>query len=186
MAKVDDHWVETVLISIAKKSGSDIEFAAKGDEVTFSGGERDIAVRTLFNGGNMRRYTPMTMHEVSLKLYPDEVHDAVQLFYGTANAKASGVLTTTNVLTRFDARIVILWTDKAASAAAEVIGDSKDALRYVGKGGNVTKCEPFWDDGEMGFEITIKIPAYNRTGTGNNTWSSTDGAGDLAAVGAYS
>jgi len=186
MVKVDDHWVETVLISIAKKSGSDVEFAARGSDVAFSGGEKDIAIRTLFNGGNMRRYTPMTLHEVSFKVYPDEVHDAKQLFYGTANAKGSGVTTTTNSLVRFDARIVLLWTDKAASAAAEVINGSNAGLRYVGINGNITKCEEFWDDGELGFDITIKIPPFNRSGTGNNTWTSTDGTGDMAAVGAYS
>lgn len=185
MVKIDDHWVETVLISIAKKSGSDIEFAAKGDELSFSGGERDIAIRTLFNAGNSRRYTPMTLHEVTFKVYPDEADDAIQLFYGTTST--SQPLSITNTLTRDDMRVVILWTDKTtAVAAAEEIAGSNAALRYIGKNGNITKCEPFWDDGEMGFEITIKIPPYTRAGVGNNTWESTDGTATMTAVGAYS
>lgn len=189
MVKVDDHWIETALISIAKSTalgGSDVEFAAESDEMTFSGGERDIDVKTLLNGGNMRKFVPMTPKEVTFKIYPDEVSDALQLFYGTANAKASGVITTTNTLTRFNVRVVILWTDKAAAAAAaEAIDGSNAGIRLVAQNGNVTKCEEFWDDGEMGFEVTLKIPAFTRAAVGNHTWTSTDGAGTMSAVGNY-
>lgn len=185
MAKVDDHWVETALISLTKSGGSAIEFAALTDEMSFGGGERDIAVRTLLNGGNLRRFTPMTITEVNFKMYPDQVNDAMQFFGGTANTKSSGVITTTNILTRFDIRVIVLWTTQAATAAGEQITTADDALRMIAINGNITKCTPFWDDGEQGFDVTVKIPAYNRTATGNITWASTDGAGNLAAAGTY-
>ena len=185
MVKVDNHWVETALIGLAKKGAADVEFAGLSDEMSFGGGERDIAVRTLLNGGNIRRFTPMTMTEVNFKIYPDDVDDAMQFFFGTANTVATGNLTTTNVLLRFDVRVTILWTDKTTVTTATGAVATAAAIRVSEKDGNITKCTPFWDDGELGFDVTIKIPAYTPAAGGNSTWASQTGSGTLAAIAQY-
>lgn len=181
---LDNHWLETALVSISKKGGSEIEFAASSDEITFSGGERDMDMKTLLNGGNMRRFTPMTTFEISMKIFAAEVDIVHEWFYGGTDAVQP--LSVTNALTRFEFRVSMMWTDSAAATATGLVDGSKDGIRMYAINGLMTKCEPFWTDGELGFDVTFKFAPYTTAAVGTLTWESTDGTADMTALAAYS
>ena len=185
-ALLDNHWLESALVTISRKGGSDVEFAASSDEITFSGGERDMDMKTLINGGNMRRFTPMTNFEVSLKVYAAEIDVVHQNFFGDVS-DVTQPLSVTNVLNRYEFRIAMMWCDGSHASATEVTLTTEKAIRWTSIAGLMTKCEPFWTDGELGFDITFKFAPYTTAAVGNITWESTDGEATkvLPVIGSY-
>jgi len=188
MVKVSGMWQETCLVALAKKGGSDVNFAAKSDDLSFGGAERDIDLKTMLNGSNKVVLKPMTLKEISMKIYAVEADEVDQLFMGD-DSDSTQPLSVTNVLNRYEFRVVILWTDKTtAVSATEAVDGSNAGYRRVAIGGFMTKCEPFWEGTEYGLNVTLKFPPYQSgsTVTGNLTVESTDGTQTMAAIGSYS
>lgn len=185
---LDNHWLESALVTISRKAAAtDVEFAASSDEITFSGGERDMDFKTLINGGNMRRFTPMTNFEISLKVYAAEIDVVHQNFFGDVTDVIQP-LSVTNVLNRYEFRVIMMWCDGSHSSGAEITLTTEKAIRFTATAGLMTKCEPFWTDGELGFDITFKFAPYTTAAVGNITWESTDGEADkvLPVIANYS
>ena len=188
MVKVSDMWQETCLVAITRKGGSDVNFAAKSDDLGFGGAERDIDLKTMLNGSNKVVLKPMTLKEVNMKIYAVEIDEVDQLFMGDV-ADVTQPLSVTNVLNRYEFRFAALWCDKTTAVnATEAVDGSKAGYRTYAVGGFMTKCEEFWEGTEYGLNVTIKFPPYQSgaTITGNLTRESTDGTATMTALAAYS
>jgi len=183
-ALIDNHWTQTCLMAIAVKNGSYVQMAALTDEITWGGEEQDLAMKTLLNGGNMKRHTPMTISEVSFKAYPAEISTFVQTFYGDTS-DTSQPLAVTNTLTKKEIRLINLWVDNFTHVDASASVTTTAAMRAVKDGGTMTKCTPFWTDNEQGFDITIKFTPFTTAAVGNLKWESCTVASSLIAVPAY-
>lgn len=186
MVKLDNHWIETALVTWSRKdAASNVEFAAKTDEMTFGGGERDIDIKVLLNGGNMRMFKDMTIQEVSFKVYPADITSMHQEFFGNVT-DVTQPLSVTNSLPRFETRVAIMWTDDTASTSAiQTTAASTAGIRFSGVGGLMTKCTPFWTNKELGFDVTFKIAPYTTAAVGTVKWESTDTTAVLPALGNY-
>lgn len=187
MVKVSDMWQETCLVAITKKGGSDVNFAAKSDDLGFGGAERDIDLKTMLNGSNKVVLKPMTIKEINMKIYAVEIDEVDDLFMGD-DSDAVQPLSVTNVLNRYEFRVAVLWCDKTAAVnATEAVDGSKAGYRRYAIGGFMTKCEPFWEGTEYGLNVTFKFPPYQSGASivGNLKVESTDGTQTMTALAAY-
>lgn len=161
MAKVGGYWQETFLVSISRKSGTDIEFAAKCEDVKFGGGARGITLKTLVNGGNLVQFNPEENWTVTMTVYPVTISDAIDLFYGAEDVSGQP-RSVTNVLNRYEMRFALLFTDDTtATAAAGNVIATKAAFRLYATDGYITDTQIDPSGKEMKCEITLEFAPYS-------------------------
>ena len=83
-------------------------------------------------------------------------------------------------------QMVILATDNTSQTTATAATTSGDnAMRWKYQNGHFTKVDASFTDGVWKFSITFKVTPFNKSGTSNCTFESTQD-GQLSAVSAYS
>ena len=186
MAKVGGYWQETYLISLARKGGSDIEFAAKCDDVKFGGGARGITLKTLVNGGNLVQFNPQELWSVTMTIYPADILQVDNLFFGDYADATTPPFLTTNSLVHVEMRFVLTFTDDLTlTTAAGATAASKAGYRIYATGGYITNAALDSSGKELKCEVTIEFPPFTPAAVGNLRRESTNTADVLAALGAY-
>lgn len=185
MAKVGGYWQETYLISLAKKGGSDVEFAAKCEDVKFGGGARGITLKTLVNGGNLIQFNPQELWTVTMTIYPVVISEVDQLFYGDTS-DVTQPLSVLNTLTRYEMRFVMVFTDDTTlTTAAGATAASKAGYRISATGGYITNAAIDPSGKELKCEVTVEFAPFTSAGVGVLKRESTDTTAVLPALGAY-
>lgn len=64
-------------------------------------------------------------------------------------------------------RVLVLWTDKAATKASEAIANTYNALRIGYADGIMTADKSSFTDGTLKFTITFKCAAFDKSGAAN-------------------
>jgi hypothetical protein len=197
MAKVGGYWQETYLVTLSVKGGSDYEFAAKCEDVTFGGGARGITLKTLVNGGNLVQFNPQEMWTVTMTLYPVEVSDIEQMFYGGTLGGAQP-RSATNVFNRYEMRFALLFTDDTGvTSGVGAVDATYAAYRIYATGGYITNAMVDPSGKELKVEVTVEFAPFDATLTNGTDGvlhkQSTDGtalappddAYSLVALGSY-
>lgn len=86
-------------------------------------------------------------------------------------------------------RILVLWTDKAATVkAGEAIANTLNALRIGYANGYFTSVKPSFTDGGLKFTVTYKCAAFSKSGSANvmmESCAAGGGADALPAIADY-
>lgn len=88
----------------------------------------------------------------------------------------------TNSHSRTKYRLLVLWTDKAATKAGEAIANTYNALRVGFAEGFFISTKPSFTDGILKFTVTYKVVPYDKTGSSNVMMESCAAAGGSDAL----
>ena len=181
----------STLLSITKKSGSDINFNTIIETVDIPGGEKGVDPVPTIRGGRLKKTLPQEDTEITLEGYAIEI--------GTQSGSAGngfydlmGSMTTSSSVGTISAdhnfdeyQLVILATDNGSQTTATAATTSGDnAMRWKYQNGHFTKVDASFTDGVWKFSITFKVTPFNKAGTSNTTFESTQ-TGELAVISAY-
>lgn len=182
-----DMWQELASITVQRLdsagsvTGAKMNFVARAEEVGFSGGDKSISLKTLINGGNLVKFDPATMSELTIKIYPEGVSPGVT----TGNADTKGMVTeffgngtqnattTTISLARHNFKVWILFKDGAVQADASDTVTGK-YYRIIYNNSYLTDIAPSFDDKEYSNTIKFDTPPFTRAAVGNITHESSD------------
>ena len=191
-----DTWSETAYVTVTKLSGSDVEFCTITETVDIDIGDKNFDVINTLKGGRLVKFNPQEDTTITLEAYPVEQGTATNLdstigkgFMDLLHtADTSQPISISFDRTRTKVQCVVLWTDDTAvTKATASTSEGSNAYRIVLKNGYVIGDKPAFTDGQLKHTVTIKFPAFNKSGTSNGTFESTDGStsATLAAVAAY-
>jgi len=188
-----DTFSETSLLSISRKDGTDRSFQILIETIETSGGEKGFESLSTIAGGRLKKFNPQEDVEVSMEGYAVEVgtdDGATGLgFYDLIHsADTSQPLSIPVDRIRDEFRLVIMATDNPDQTSASAVTTSTDkAMRWTFQNGHFSNAEASFSDKVWKFTITFKCPPFNKSGTANVTYESTDGTADkvLPALGEY-
>ncbi len=188
---LSDAWVETALGALTLIDGSDEEFATITDTIDINQGEKGFDVIANIAGGRIIKFNPEEPTEVTLEAYPLEAGTDTGttlkgFFHMLHTTDASQPLSIDVSRTRTKVRLMLLWTDDTAvTTAGGATSANKKAFRFVFQNGYVISAKPAFTDGILKFTVVCKFPPFDKSGTANITWKSTDGTATMAAESAY-
>lgn len=187
-------WSETCLISITRKGGSEIQFAAMTETVDIDQGDKDIDQVVVLSGGRLVKKIPQDITTITFEGYPIGIGDdstspakgISQYFHGQTTYDSTEPLAVSSTRTRELFRIAILWTDDAtATTAGTGTAATKNAYRYIVANAWLTSMKPTFTDGILKITFSFKTPAFNKQGTSQIQEQSTEGTTVLAALNTY-
>jgi hypothetical protein len=191
-----DTFSETAFVCLSTKGGTEHEFMTITETVDIKVGDKDIDVINTLAGGRLVKFNPQDVSEITLEAYAPEVvtTSSTAGAAGTGfsdlmytNSDSTQPISVVNDRTRLKARCVILWTnDTAATKATGATAASTAGFRLTFTGGYVTSYNEAFTDGVKKATIKMRVPAFDKSGTANITYESTDGNGVLPAITAYS
>jgi len=188
-----DLWGEgTALVAIAAKGGSDIEFSAAVTSIDIDMGDRDFDSIATLRGGRLVKPTPEGDTTITFEGYPVNLDtsstDVWQRFFTTsANWDTTEPLSVSASHSRDNFRVVILWTeDTSVTSAVQQVPQGSEALRAIFTNCRLISVKPSFTDNELKVTFKFKCPPFQKDGTPNITWQSSDGTATLDAVSSYS
>lgn len=191
MTAVPDSWNDRCRVGIMRAGGTEVQFHARTEDITWDTGDKDVEGVSLVSGGRVIKPISMTDESVILKIYPTETELAggglAQWFHpqGAAHGVADDTTepyVVTNSIHRIKHRLIFLWTTYLPAAAATVPTD-EPAYRIQIINAYSTGWKLNYDDKILSAEATFKWAPFTRAGVGNKREESTTGATtDLAAA----
>jgi len=192
---VEDAWMEKALVAIAKRGGSDVKFHALVEDITISGGEKDIEGVPLVNGGRVRKWSPQSDFTIEMTAYclaagTDTGTDAEGLYDLMHTADTSAPVRITNDFTRSLFRVAVLFTnDTTVTSAVSATTDTYMAFRQVFAEVVFTNVSwEFTGDKLLKFTFTGKCTPFDKGAVANVVFESCQGASGtdiLPAIAAY-
>lgn len=174
-------WYDKAFISIAPKGGAEVELRARTTSLNISGGDFDIEGIETF-GGKIKRIGTTEDIEISMDAIPIQVSDLDWIRYGVTSSATS--ITSSTVR---DHRVTFLWTDLAATSAAQAIPTGSEGYRKIYASANCTSLEYNMDAGEhLTATLTFKLPFEDETGSVNFKFDTSETGTSTGAVPAYS
>lgn len=190
-----DTWSETALLGITKLDGSANQFATIIETVSGSGGVKDFESIASLAGGRLKRFSPQEDIEISIEGYAVEVgtdaagtaNGFMDLLHGGLNSDTTQPLKISSDKDRSEYQMVILWTDDTSITAAEsAVNLNQNGKRFVFKNGHFTNVE--WEmagDKVLKYTLTYKVTPFDKSGSSNIDYESTDGTATMTAVASY-
>lgn len=190
-----DTWSETAFVAISAKAGTEHEFMTITETVDIKVGDKDIDVINTLAGGRLVKFNPQDVTEITLEAYPVLTTSTsasagstgtgfLDLQYTTSDTTQP--ISLTNDRTRTKVRCAILWTsDTAVTKATAATTSTNAGFRITAQNGYVTQYNEAFTDGVKKATIKMRFPAFDKSGTANLTFESTDGSATLPAVSAY-
>jgi len=168
-------------LSITKKDGSDMDFKAMIETVDISGGAKDFDQIATIAGGRLKKFNPQEPTEITLEGYAVELGSTSTTgngFYDLMHSQdTTQPLSISTDLTRYEYQLVVLATDNASQTnATSATSEGDAAIRYTFQNGHFTNVNASFTDGVWKFTITYKVTPFNKSGTSNITYESTDGS----------
>lgn len=175
-----ESWQETALLTLKQGSGSTAyNFALITESFELNTGEKAIEGLATVSGGRIAKWTPEGDTEFTAKVIPIGIgtddQTSLEGFWNKFQPQASDSYTQNGVLNRaFNKRfrnkytVAILQTSTTYPADATASVSSADAIRFAMRNAYITKVTHSFgtSDGLTG-EITIKCPAFDKTGASN-------------------
>jgi len=189
-----DTFSETSLLSICRKGGTEASYQVLIESVETSGGEKGFDSIASIAGGRLKKFNPQEDFEVTIEGYALEVGTdsgtAGLGFYDLLHSQdTSQPLSVSVDRVRDEFRLVIMATDNTSQTSASAVTTSGDqAMRWTFQNGHFTNVEASFSDKVWKFTVTFKCPPFNKSGTANVTYESTDGTATkvLPALSEYS
>ena len=172
-------------LSIRKTGGAFVDFKAVIETIDIPDGEKGFDSMATISGGRVKKHNPQEDIEVTLEGYAIEVGNG-QGFYdlvhpGTADAAQPLSFSPDHSHIEFD--MVILATDDNTQANATTATGAGDlAMRWHLQNGHFTKCDASFTDNVWKFTIAFKLTPFDKSGTPNIAYESTDGTSVLTAI----
>jgi hypothetical protein len=185
---------EVAFVSIQAKGGTAVQFAGIIEDISFGGGEKATEGVPLVNGGRVVKRTPMTDHEITLKIYPTDTQwngsDLIQQYAGTDDGWDAAEPFST-LVGRYHERyqVCVLWTeDTTVTTANSITTAGKLARRHILKEARIQSFAPDFSDKQLSAEVVFKGPAFDQGGSATLTIESAKygGSAGLSAVTSYS
>ena len=179
-----DTFSETSLISITALDGTAMNFSAIIETIDISDGEKGYDSIATISGGRLKKFNPQEDVEVTIEGYAVEAgtdSGATGLgFYDLQNSQDTSQPISISVdRVRTEYQLAVMCTDNAAQTTAVATTTSTDkAMRWTFENGHFTKVDASFTDKVWKFSITFKCPPFNKSGTANYTYESTDGTAD--------
>jgi len=191
-----DTFSETGFVSLSVKGGTEHEFMTITETVDIKVGDKDIDNINTLAGGRLVKFNPQDISEITLEAYAPEVVTTSSTAGSAGTGFADLIHTNTDVTqpismvndrTRQKVRCVIMWTtDTSVTKATSATTGTNAAFRVTFINGYVTQYNEAFTDGIKKATIKMRVPAFDKSGTANITFESTDGNGVLPAITAYS
>jgi len=191
MANVSDTFSELAYLSITKKGGSDVDFKTIIETIDTAGGAKDFNSIASIGGGRLKSFTPQEDIEVTIEGYAVEAGTdsgtTGKGFYDLMHtADTSQPLAISVDHARDEYQVAILLTDNTSQTNATAATSATDkAKRLVMKNGHFTQVNASFTDKVWKYTITFKCPPFQKDGTANITYESSDGTTSLSAVASY-
>lgn len=188
-----DTFSETAYLAICKKAGTPAEYKTIIETIDTSGGEKGFDSIASIGGGRLKKFNPQEDFEVTLEGYAVEVGTDTgavgkgfyDLMYNSADSTQPISISADR--TRNEYQVVILMTENTTSTIATgVVPMGKSAKRVIMNNGHFTNVQASFTDKVWKYTVTYKVPPFNKAGTSNITYESTDGTASMSAVAAYS
>lgn len=176
-----ESWQETALLTLKQGSGSTAyNFALITESFEMNTGEKGVEGLATVSGGRIVKYTPEGDTEFTAKIVPigigtDDMTN-MEGFWNKFQPQTSDGYTQNGVLNRaFNKRIRNKYTVSIMQTSGTYPADATlasptgaDALRMSMRNAYITKCTQSFgtSDGLTG-EITIKCPAFDKSGASN-------------------
>lgn len=188
MTEFPDEWDELCLIGIAKEGGSEVQFAALTEEISFEVPSKDIESKAMANGGCRVRRVPVgdNVNSVTFKMTPVSAGldgtGVIQWLHPQATADTTDPIVVTDSLLRDKHKIVILWAGllPAAASTSPVVGYPAYRKQMINM--YCTDAKPSYDDFKLQYEVTFKAAPYTSAAVGNSRTESTLGVTQLPAA----
>jgi len=183
MTSVPDAWSERCRVGVMRAGGTEVQFHARTEDITFDNGDKDVEGMSLVGGGRVIKPVQMTDESITLKMYPTETELAGGGFaqYFNPQGAAHGVAddttepyVVTNTNYRIKHRLIILWCPTLPTTAATTPND-EPCYRIQIINAYMSSWKLNYDDKILSAEATFKWAPFNRTGTGNKREESTTG-----------
>jgi hypothetical protein len=191
-----DAWMETCLIAISSRGGSDQQFAALTENVRVSVGRKPYEGIALVNGGRIGNERPQEDTTVTMECYFVDIgvtstnHSALQIFAtgggatDTPSWDDSDPKEATISRNRRKVRVALLWTDGSETTANGAVGADTNARRLTLADGEITNWEEDFTGGILKVTCEIIFPPFDKDGTGCLKWEHTNAAG-FSALSSY-
>ena len=191
MANPTDTFSETSLLCITKKGGSDVDYQTIIETIDIGGGAKDFESIASIAGGRLKKFSPQEDFEITIEGYAVEVGTDTGatgkgFFDLMHTADATQPLAVNVDRVRDEYRIAIMASDNPAqTSAADATTTTDKAMRLTFKNGHFTNVAASFTDKVWKFTTTYKCPPFNKAGTANVTYESTDGTSIITALAAY-
>ena len=191
MTVITDSYGEgSTLLTITKKSGSNVTFNTVFTTVDISGGEKGVDSTPTTRGARIKMTKPEEDTEVTLEGYAVEVGTTSTTGSGFYDLMGSQDTTQPRSLSSNHSfeeyQLVILATNDLTMTAATAQNTSGTiAQRWTYKNGHFTKLDASFTDGVWKFTLKFKVTPFSKTGTSNCVYESTDTTAQLPTVSSY-
>lgn len=189
MANPTDTFSEVSLLTIQKKDGSARNYETIIETIDISGGEKGFDSIATIKGGRLKKFNPQEDIEVTIEGYAVEVGTSGGSATGTGfydtlhSVDTSQPMSIPVDLVRDETMVAIMATDNLSQASAVGSTSSSDKCeRWVFKNGHVTNVTASFTDKVWKFTLNYKVPPFDKSGSANVTYESSDGNGALSAV----
>lgn len=185
-------WSETALITVTKLGGTDMQFAARTEDVDIDVGEKDIDMVVNLKGGRLVKKVPMKETTITLTMYPYGIDQSAaptgvaQLFHGQTTYDTTEPLEVMASRIRELYRVAILWTDDTSlTSAAATTTAGKVAQRFVAANCYLTSEKYSFADQLLKCTVVFTVMPFNKEGIAQLREESTEGTTALAALNTY-
>lgn len=165
-------WSEVCWVSVARSGASECNITPIIETIDIDEGDSDVEFIATVRGGRLSKKIPKAETTIKFEGYPVGVatNDGLdQLFYGDVS-DSSQPLSVTNTRTRYQYRVVILFTDDTtATGACAATAASTNSYRYTAINCWMTSFKKSFTDGVLKGTWDFKVAAFNKSGTGNLT-----------------
>lgn len=190
-----DTWSETGLVSFTKEGGDEIQAYTITETVDITTGDKDFDVIATLAGGRLKQFTPQEPMEITLEAYPveagtadtsdEELKGFFDMLWGGVGSAGSQPIEISSDLKREELRVTVLWTDDTSITDATAdVPINHAGFRVIAKNGHVTAVNPSFTDEVLSYEITFKVPPFDKEGNSNISVQSTDGTATMT-MGSY-
>lgn len=181
---VENAWMEVCLISIQLQgNANNVEFAGLTRNLEIDPGDKDIEGLPLLNGGRIRMWKPqgdatVSFEAIALYAATDTGTTGKGFFDMMNTVDGTAPMLVPNDRKRNLYRIAVEWTTNTAITSAKTIGTANDqALRMVFADCVFTSVKTKFDpESGVVFSVTAKCCAFDKTGSANMKFESSEGA----------
>lgn len=183
---------EVALITITRLGGSDMQFAARIEDIDIDVGDKDIEVIPNLKGGRIVKKVPQAESTIAFTCYQYGLDQSTaptgfgQLFHGQTTYDTTEPLTVIASRIRDLYRVAILWTeDTSVTSAAAATTAAKVAERFVAANCYLTGYKLSFADQLLKCTATFKVAPFNKEGIGQIREESTETTTALTALNSY-
>ena len=186
-----DSWSELFLITIQKKGGTAMEFAATISTYDRTGGDKDFSQIPNGAGGRIKKFEAQTPYEITLEAYPVEAGTdtgAVGKGFADLLATINGAVQPVSISADHTRDLYLLaikhTTSTSDTSAVAITADGDRAERDSYINGHFVSLVASFTDGIRKITAKYKVTPFDKDGSSNVTEESTDGesAKTLAAL----